>query len=95
MIHTDVFERGVLLPAGHADFYPNGGYEQPGCRINQPEEAGSCNHIRAPEYYAESLNTKIGFWGYKCAHWYMYVLGLCQEMSHESIALMGADTPNT
>lgn len=24
----------------------------------------SCNHARAPEYYAESITTTVGFWGY-------------------------------
>lgn len=31
IIHTDVLQRGVLASAGHADFYVNGGIEQPGC----------------------------------------------------------------
>lgn len=31
VIHTDVLQRGVLASAGHADFYVNGGIEQPGC----------------------------------------------------------------
>ncbi len=33
IIHTDVLQRGVLSTAGHADFYVNGGIEQPGCSI--------------------------------------------------------------
>lgn len=31
VIHTDVLQRGVLASAGHADFYVNGGFDQPGC----------------------------------------------------------------
>lgn len=26
----------------------------------------SCEHRRAPEYYAESIVTEVGFWGYRC-----------------------------
>lgn len=35
VIHTDVLQKGILSTAGHADFYVNGGYEQPGCRIQK------------------------------------------------------------
>lgn len=30
---------------------------------------GSCNHDRAPQYYAESINSNVGFWGYRCRKW--------------------------
>jgi hypothetical protein len=69
VIHTDVFQRGMLVPMGHVDFYLNGGIEQPGCKNQSAVPTGECNHNRAPEYYAESVNTKVGFWGFRCAHW--------------------------
>lgn len=48
VIHTDVFQRGVLSPTGHVDFYVNGGVEQRGCSIQKVMSPGSCNHARAP-----------------------------------------------
>lgn len=42
------------------------GFDQPGCANRL--SPGSCNHDRAPEYYAESISTKNDkrFWGFKC-----------------------------
>lgn len=31
IIHTDAGHLSIESPIGHADFYPNGGNEQPGC----------------------------------------------------------------
>ena len=31
VIHTDGLFLGMLKALGHIDFYPNGGYNQPGC----------------------------------------------------------------
>ncbi|XP_058446333.1 pancreatic lipase-related protein 2-like [Malaya genurostris] len=95
VIHTDVFARGILQPSGHADFYVNGGVLQPGCSSQSMMTTGECNHNRAPEYYAESLATEVGFYGYRCAHWYFYMLGLCKVSNDSIIAVMGAHTPNT
>jgi hypothetical protein len=61
-----VFDRGLLVPTGHADFYVNGGFNQPGCAQQTETSAGSCNHDRASVYYAESINSKLGFIGYRC-----------------------------
>lgn len=74
VIHTDVFMRGVLVPSGHVDFYINGGFEQPGCYDQTAMNPGSCNHERAPEYYAESIQTDRGFWGSKCGEFYVWNL---------------------
>ncbi|XP_055712257.1 phospholipase A1-like isoform X2 [Phlebotomus papatasi] len=92
VIHTDSFGRGLFLPTGHVDFFMNGGFSQPGCYSQAEMTPGSCNHVRAPIYFAESINSSRGFWGYKCPHWYAYILGFCRK--YGETALMGFHTPN-
>ncbi|XP_014259407.1 probable phospholipase A1 magnifin isoform X2 [Cimex lectularius] len=60
IIHSRLMTRGIILPSGHLDFYINGGF-QAGCNRNI-----SCEHVRAVEVYAESLNSNKGFWGVPC-----------------------------
>jgi hypothetical protein len=66
------------MSAGHVDFYANGGYSQKGCHGN-----ARCNHIRAADYYGESINSEVGFWGFECDSWLTYALGLCRGGSGE------------
>lgn len=54
---------GMNEPIGHVDFYANSGWSQPGCGIDL---FGSCSHSRAWQYFAESINSDVGFWGRKC-----------------------------
>ncbi|XP_054743563.1 endothelial lipase [Anastrepha obliqua] len=85
VIHTDVMGRGLMYPMGHIDFYPNFGYVQPGCEVEA--EPGSCNHDRAPRFYAESINSKHEFWSSQCPNWLYFVLNLCNVNSND--AMMG------
>lgn len=55
IIHTSY--QGFGKPIGYSDFYVNGGKIQPGCNI-----LSSCSHMRSISYWAESINTKVGFW---------------------------------
>jgi len=55
LIHTDgkpLYEAGfgMMQAIGHADFYPNEGFDQPGCRAL----AVGCSHGRSHEYYSDS-----------------------------------------
>jgi pancreatic triacylglycerol lipase len=43
---------GFRQPIAHATFYPNWGLLMPGCGVNM-----ACNHHRATEFYAESINS--------------------------------------
>jgi len=48
-IHTNWKCYGIKEPICTTDFYPNSGYEQPGCWAN------TCDHSRAVDLFAESL----------------------------------------
>lgn len=41
VIHTDAGHYGYTAPIGHVDYYPNGGFSQPGCP--PPSEDGKIN----------------------------------------------------
>ncbi|KAI5751328.1 hypothetical protein M8J77_006449 [Diaphorina citri] len=85
VIHTSAFVQGQYSRSGHVDFYMNGGIEQPGCwNASNPFD---CNHRRAPQYFAESINSKEGFWGFPCAGIISYLFGMCPVK--EPIKLMG------
>ncbi|XP_066142114.1 pancreatic triacylglycerol lipase-like isoform X1 [Euwallacea fornicatus] len=73
--HTSAFMQGKAEESGHVDFYFNGGSIQPGCW--ETDNFFSCNHHRAPLYYAESINSRVGFWGWKCESFVQYLLGGC------------------
>lgn len=75
VLHTNAFIQGKIEPSGHIDFYMNGGVNQPGCW--EHGNPFGCNHHRAAEYFAESINSKIGFWGWPCSGFLAYLLGLC------------------
>ena len=74
VIHTNAFVQGKCEPSGHVDFYMNGGFYQPGCF---DKDFFGCNHQRAAIYFAESINSKIGFWGWSCSGFLKYSLGFC------------------
>ncbi|KAK5644544.1 hypothetical protein RI129_005844 [Pyrocoelia pectoralis] len=65
---TDGF--GLLEPIGHVDFFPNGGFEQPGCYDKKASVVMShlektitketaCSHLRAWELFKETLQIKV------------------------------------
>nr|AAY55209.1 IP13578p [Drosophila melanogaster] len=85
VIHTDVFGRGYLRAAGHVDFYPNFGAKQPGCMEENMQDPSSCNHERAPRFYAESINTTVGFWARQCSGWLLQLLTLCPTTGAQAL----------
>ncbi|XP_045447678.1 inactive pancreatic lipase-related protein 1-like [Melitaea cinxia] len=92
VLHTNALAKGKFEASGHADFYPNGGIMQPGCMSTENQTKSSCDHARAPLYYAESIITDIGFYATKCSSWIAYVIGWCSLTSNEEV-IYGEYTP--
>lgn len=61
---------------GHSDFYPNGGSIQSGCLSDL---TGSCSHSRSWQFFAESINSNVGFYGKPCTSFLSYVFGRCEN----------------
>ncbi|CAH1990804.1 unnamed protein product [Acanthoscelides obtectus] len=84
---------GMTESIGHVDYYPNGGTNQPGCTksvLQYVKEANgsffngvkkylSCNHIRAHEFFLESItpNPRCKFMTVSCPSYQDYVSGKC------------------
>uniref|UniRef100_A0A182MGH1 Lipase domain-containing protein n=1 Tax=Anopheles culicifacies TaxID=139723 RepID=A0A182MGH1_9DIPT len=76
VIHTNAGVYGKIEACGHVDFYMNGGQNQPGCEkdSNQP----LCSHKMSAAYFAESINSKQGFWATRCTSYFAYFFGFCK-----------------
>ncbi|XP_031841941.2 uncharacterized protein LOC116431104 [Nomia melanderi] len=75
VFHTNAFIQGKIEMSGHVDFYMNGGINQPGCW--ESGKLFQCDHHRSVMYFSESINSKVGFWGWQCPGFTYYLLGLC------------------
>jgi pancreatic triacylglycerol lipase len=73
IIHTNGGLLGFPNSIGHADFYPNGGSEQPGCGS---DPVGTCAHGRAYEFVAESFRSG-GFTSRQCGSYDLFQTGAC------------------
>ncbi|KAJ6646183.1 Lipase member H-A, partial [Pseudolycoriella hygida] len=79
VVHTNAGVFGKIEPSGHVDFYVNGGQTQPACADHS--NVPLCSHLLATVYFAESINSKIGFSGYRCSGYFNYFLGFCTPQS--------------
>ncbi|KAG5678930.1 hypothetical protein PVAND_008551 [Polypedilum vanderplanki] len=75
IIHTDAGFQGLNYVGGHADFWVNGGNNQPKCSFfdiftYQADDMIRCSHNRAVKYYTESVEstTKLLFISTKCVN---------------------------
>ncbi|KAK6636260.1 hypothetical protein RUM43_009919 [Polyplax serrata] len=80
VIHTCGGILAMLDPLGHVDFYPNGGTRQPGCEFSNLK----CSHSRAPQLFAESVDSNKKFRGQLCLTWEDYIGGDCDNTSATS-----------
>ncbi|XP_076750412.1 pancreatic triacylglycerol lipase-like [Xylocopa sonorina] len=87
IIHTNAGLLGYESSIGHADFFPNGGSKQIGCPA---DITGACSHSRSYHYYAESINTRIGFVAKKCNSYEKFVQRNCDS---RNVQLMGGIAP--
>ncbi|XP_028031981.1 lipase member H-like isoform X1 [Bombyx mandarina] len=83
VIHTNAGLLGLKEPVGDKDFYPNGGMTQPGCILS------TCDHSRAWEFLAESVNSAKHFPARKCENWTSFKEGFC---SKNSVSYMGLES---
>nr|APA33933.1 seminal fluid protein [Nilaparvata lugens] len=79
VIHTNAGMKGKSADVGHVDFYANGGSIQPGCAATNT----SCHHVRSVEIFAESINSDIGFYGFKCGSFIDYMTDCCVNVQIE------------
>ncbi|XP_060516287.1 phospholipase A1-like isoform X3 [Cylas formicarius] len=77
VIHTDASFLGVNFEIGHIDFWPNGGFNQPGCDF---DIVGTCSHGRSHQYYTESL-LNDSFVSRQCDSYNNYIGGKCTNNS--------------
>ncbi|XP_049778976.1 phospholipase A1-like [Schistocerca cancellata] len=82
VIHTNAGVLGYKYTLGDADFFPNGGSEQPGC---DTDDYGACSHGRSTLYFAESVTSASAFIGYQCDSW-----DTCTNCNGKPSAVMGA-----
>ena len=57
---------GTMHPVGHLDFYPHGGYGQPGCSIGNINGGVACSHGKAVTYYLNTINNESVFPSVPC-----------------------------
>ncbi|KAL4149292.1 hypothetical protein QTP88_003272 [Uroleucon formosanum] len=90
VVHTNIGFKGKISPLGHLDFYANNGIAQPGCGTNT-----SCSHVRAVEYFAESISNKTQFLAVKCISYIMYKLKFCKTSETSPLIVMGEHVDRT
>lgn len=90
IMHTNGFALGFGHAIGQADFFPNFGRSQPGCFF---DITGSCAHLRAPEYFAESINS-LNFVAKQCKSFDEVKKNRCTDQAPEENFVMQPESTN-
>ncbi|XP_045464875.1 phospholipase A1-like [Harmonia axyridis] len=90
VIHSDIFGFGYPKRCGTIDFYPNGGFDQPGCRrkystVEEQKDAIWCSHRRCSDIFIESLKRPLAFMAMKCDSFENYQKHICDNNEKVSI----------
>ncbi|XP_026209461.1 inactive pancreatic lipase-related protein 1-like isoform X1 [Anabas testudineus] len=92
---------GMSQFVGHIDFFPNGGELMPGCSANKGKPSDiddiwqgtkkfdACNHVRAYQFYSESISKPQGFVGFPCSDQNSFAAGKCFPCANSQCPLMG------
>lgn len=86
IIHTNGNKYGMKNSVGHADFYPNDGMSQPGCKDD------ICSHRFAWIFYQQSVRQEGGFTAKKCNSYHNFELQLCDS---DEYSYMGYSSDGT
>ncbi|KAJ8932824.1 hypothetical protein NQ314_014409 [Rhamnusium bicolor] len=86
VIHTNGRHLGMMTPAGHVDYYPNGGELQEGCAF------WICSHLRACEFWTASVKKPDVFKAYSYKSWDEFLEGKIDKL--EAFPMGIAASPN-
>jgi len=99
-IHTDgpplyALGFGTYQSMGHADYYPNGGDDQPGCSTLNV----GCSHGRACDLYISSIEEansrdECVLTGFPCSSWDKFENGECSSCGKNGCGQMGYNADN-
>ncbi|XP_046330859.2 pancreatic lipase-related protein 2-like isoform X2 [Haliotis rufescens] len=108
VIHTDAesllqLGLGMMKAIGDADYYPNGGVDQPGCPRHHGHhfinlitgsfpkltDGAACSHNRAVSFFISSINNRCQYTSHPCVNQNTYDRGHCNTCAPHGCQHMG------
>lgn len=92
VIHSDVHQLidlgfGMQMPIGHIDFYPNGGFNNPGCATTNLTDPRIiyCNHMKSIDFFIDSIKPRCQFnLAIKCESYEKFDSGECIKCNDDN-----------